>query len=280
MANTKSPLLLLLLILTTLAIYTLYNDVASPGKGSSPVLTGYFSAIAQVPWSEIIDRYGQETGVEIIAKYGSTGQVLTLASVAGGDIIAVASIEDMRKAVELGIVDNNTVEVVSCSVPAIIVPRGNPAGIHSLRDLAKPGIRIGIGDPESVVIGRYAVELLKYNGLWDDVKGNIVVYADSFSTLMSMLISGQGSLDAVIGWHVGYYWYPDKTELIMLSKEEVPRATCITVGVLEDSKYRDEARKFIDYVVSGEGIKVFNRYGYLDPGEVLEYAESVGDGLG
>ncbi len=276
---SSAQVIILVFIFILTIVVALYHEfiITKPNNpNSDKILTGYFSAIAQVPWSKVIELYELERGVRIEANYGSTGQVITLASIAGGDLLAVASIEDMMKAVKLGIVDNSTVRIVSCTVPAIIVPKGNPAGIYSIEDLARPGVRIGIGDPKSVVIGRYAVELLKYNDLWDDVKDNIVVHADSFSTLMAMLVSGQGSLDAIIGWHVGYYWYPDRTELIMLSRDIVPKATCIAIGVINDSTHKEQALDFINYVTSNEGISVFDNYGYMSQVEVLRYAQSIG----
>lgn len=81
-------------------------------------------------------------------------------------------------------------------VPAIIVPRGNPKNITCLEDLAKQDIRIGIGDPDTVCVGEYAIELLMYNNLYDKVKDNIVVYAESCSK--TAMLPATGAVDAII----------------------------------------------------------------------------------
>ena len=45
--------------------------------------------------------------------------------------------------------------IVAYLVPAVITPAGNPAGIRSLEDLAGPGTRVGLGNPETVCLGLY-----------------------------------------------------------------------------------------------------------------------------
>ena len=50
----------------------------------------------------------------------------------------------------------------------LIVPRSNPAGIHSVMDLTKPGVRVVIGDP-AVPVGSYTLTVLKNLGITDAV---------------------------------------------------------------------------------------------------------------
>ena len=61
-------------------------------------------------------------------------------------------------------------KIISYLVPAILVPAGNPGNIQTLADLAKPGVEIGIGNPETVCVGLYAYEILEYNGLLEAVE--------------------------------------------------------------------------------------------------------------
>ena len=137
-----------------------------------------------------------------------------------GDVFAPGSPDYMEKAIKDGAVDPTTVDIVAYMVPAIIVPKGNPKNIASLEDLARSGVSVGIGDPETVCVGECAVDLLKYDGLYDKVKNNIVVYAESCSK--TAMLPATSAVDAIIGWHVFHYWYPDKTDLIWLKPRTDP----------------------------------------------------------
>ncbi len=276
----KAPglvLALVALLVIGFAAYTAVHRVAGQGSGvdEERVLRVLLPAIAKKPWEEIVAGFERETGVRVEAAYGSTGWILAQLKLKRPvDVVAMASIEDMEKAVKMGLVDPESVRVVACTVPAIIVPRGNPAGIRSLEDLAKPGVRIAIADPESVVVGRYAVKLLEYNHLWSRVKRNIVAYARNFADLVNMLLAARGEIDAIIAFHVAHYWYPNETELIMLPRDKVPCATCITIGYVPGGD-RDLAERFIEYVLT-KGLGVLRRYHYMSEDEALRHALRIG----
>ena len=55
----------------------------------------------------------------------------------------------------------------------LIVPKANPAGIHSVNDLTKPGVKIVIGDP-SVPVGSYTRTVLNNLGISAAVLKNVV----------------------------------------------------------------------------------------------------------
>src|SRR5207244_6480628 len=56
---------------------------------------------------------------------------------------------------------------------AILVPRSNPAGVHSVYDLRRKGVKIVIGDA-SVPIGAYTRQILDVLGITSDVLANVV----------------------------------------------------------------------------------------------------------
>ncbi len=265
----------LLVIGLTAGIITHNVTAQDDGAREEHVLRVLLPVIAKKPWEEIVSEFERETGIRVEAAYGSTGWILAQLKLGRRvDVVAMASIEDMKKAVKMGLIDPSSVRIVACTVPAIIVPRGNPASIHSLEDLAKPGVRIAIADPESVVVGRYAVKLLEYNHLWSRVKRNIVAYARNFADLVNMLLTARGEIDAIIAFHVAHYWYPNETELITLPRDEVPCATCITIGYVPGGD-RSLAERFIRYVL-GKGLEVLRRYHYMSEEEALRYALRIG----
>lgn len=247
-----------------------FNNV---GDNEKITITLFAGAAAEKAWEEIIEKFEEETGIKVIAYYSGSGKVLSaLKIVKNGDLFAPGSPDYMAKAIEDGVVDPSTINIVAYMVPAIIVPRGNPKNITCLEDLAKQDIRIGIGDPDTVCVGEYAIELLMYNNLYDKVKDNIVVYAESCSK--TAMLPATGAVDAIIGWHVFHYWYPERTEIIWLKPENIPKISFIPIGITRYSRHRDAAIKFIDFVMNSEYAKnVFRKYHYFATiDEAREYA--------
>ena len=263
-----------LVTLTALAGFAiLHLHKTSKAQTSSVELTVYLCAAAKKPWQELVTEFERETGIKVNAIYGSSGKLYsTIEMTHRGDVFAPASPQYMAKALVEGLVYPDTVRQVAYLLPEIIVPKGNPAGIEKLEDLLRPGVRLAIGDPEHVVIGHYAVELFKHNGMWPEVQENIVTYAENFAKLATLVATG--AVDAIIGWHVTYYWYPDRTEIIWLKPGQIPEASYIPIAVLKTSKNPEAAKKFIEFVTESEYARqMWGRYHYLtSPEEVQEKA--------
>jgi molybdate transport system substrate-binding protein len=179
-----------------------------------------------------------------------------------GDLYIPGSPDYMTKAIKEGLVDPKTVKIIAYLVPAISVQKGNPLEIKRLADLAKPGVRVAIGNPDSVCVGLYGVEVLEKSGVLKAVEKNIVTHAASCSATASLLILKK--VDAIMGWDVFAGWNPDKIETIFLKPEEVPRLAYIPAAITQDFvSNRSGAQAFINFLVSPEGQKIFAKWGYL-----------------
>jgi molybdate transport system substrate-binding protein len=140
------------------------------------------------------------------------------------------------------------------------VQPGNPQNIQSLSDLAKPGLKVGIGNPDSVCVGLYAVEILDSSNLLQSVFPNIVTQAtscDATATLISLK-----SVDAVMGWSVFQDWDPQHIERVLIKPEQLPRLAYIPAAVSTFSKDKVLATQFIDFLVSPAGQDIFKKWGY------------------
>jgi len=239
------------------------------------VLRVFFGAAAEVPELEIVKLYEVETGVRIEATFGGSGTLLTSMMVAKvGDIYAPGSPDYMSSANVKNVTYAETVKILAYLVPAIIVQKDNPKNITSLEDLARPGIKIGLGDPKSVCVGAYAVDLLKFNHLWEAVEPNVVVYVDSCSKVASLPVLK--SVDAVIGWHVFYNWNPNSTDIIWIKPDEIPKIAYIPAAISKYTEDRDLAQQFLNYLVSDEAQAIFMKYNYFSTvEEAKQYAPNA-----
>jgi molybdate transport system substrate-binding protein len=231
-------------------------------KEESKELTAFVGSASKPPVEEAARAFEQETGIKVYANYGGSGAMLSQIELSkSGDLYIPGSQDYMAKADRKDVIDPASIKKIAYLIPVIAVQHGNPKNIQSLADLAKPGIEVGIGNPQAVCLGLYAVEILDYNNLLADVSKNIVVNAESCektATLISLK-----SVDAVIGWDVFHHWDPDKIDVVYLSPEQLPRIAYIPGAVIKFAKDSKSAQKFLDFLVSRQGQDIFKKWGYI-----------------
>lgn len=206
--------------------------------------------------------FEKERGIRVDLHFSGSGTMLSQMKMAHrGDLYIPGTPDYMLKAEREGVVDPKTVKIIAYLVMSIDVQRGNPKNIRTLSDLAGPGIRVGIGNPEAVCVGLYAVEVLEQNGLLKQVQKNIVTNAPSCSATAALLVMKK--VDAIMGWRVFSKWRPDKIDAVFLKPDEVPRLAYIPAAISTYSNDKENAQKFIDFLTSPEGQKIFARWGYI-----------------
>ena len=68
--------------------------------------------------------------------------------------------------------------------------------------------------------------------------------------------------DVVIGWVVFEHWDAERIETVPLKSSDILRVGYIPVAVSKFTARREQAQKFIDFLISGEGKEIFRRYHY------------------
>jgi molybdate transport system substrate-binding protein len=240
----------LLIVLTLLSLIpTIYVlNINNSGTGESGELFVLAPPVLQKPLDFVVRGFTERYGVLVKTSYEPTGSLISKLRLSGrGDVLVTADHEFMQQAVEEGLVIDGSVRVLTYLIPAIIVPKNNPANITSLKDLTKPNLKIAIANPEISPAGRYAVAILVNAGIYEEVKDNIIVYAESISKLASLV--ALGAVDAAIGFHVMHYWYPNETEIIWLQPQEIPEVACQLIGITKYARSTELSKKFVDFVV-------------------------------
>lgn len=213
------------------------------------------------PLTEAAKLYEKRYGVKVRLTFGGSGVVLSQMKLAQkGDVYVPGSDDYMEKAIKEGIIDPKSVRVVCWLVPVINVPKGNPKGIKSVKDLVKPGIRVGIAVPGSVCLGDVAKEILEKAGLWEEIQPNIVMQAKDCADLAAQI--KLGTVDAIIGWDVFAYWYPDTPMENIPFPSNILRVRHIPAGVSVFASDKKEAQRFVNFLASREGKMCYAKCGY------------------
>jgi molybdate transport system substrate-binding protein len=221
-----------------------------------------FAGSASMPaLEEAASVFKEETGIEVSLNFSGSGTMLSQMKISrSGDLYIPGSPDYMTMAEADGVVEPDSIAIISYLVPAILVQQGNPENIRTLNDLAKPGIEIGIGNPEAVCVGLYAYEILEYNNLLMDIKPNIVTHAESCSKTATLV--ALKSVDAIIGWRVFSEWH-DTVDAVLLEAEQIPRISYIPAAISTYAQDKESAADFIEFLLSPKGRAIFKGHGYL-----------------
>jgi len=213
------------------------------------------------PLDELGEMFEEKTGTRVDYNYKGSGCLLAdICFSKKGDAYIPGELFYVEQAEERGMIAASRVVASMCTV--VIVQKGNPKKIGSLRDLARPGLRVGIGDPEAVAVGRAANESLVKAGVLGAVKKNITM------TALNVVELGIGvklnHLDAAVVWDATAQLFKNDVERIDLpDKWRVDSP--IPVAVLKFAEQPREAEAFMNFLASEEAAKVFLAHGYGVP---------------
>jgi molybdate transport system substrate-binding protein len=141
----------------------------------------------------------------------------------------------------------------------IVVPKANPAGIHNIYDLTKPGVKIDIAGP-GVPVGSYTLQILGNMDLTAAVSKNVVSQETDVREVLAKVALGEA--DAGFVYSTDAKTVPGKVKVIKVPAWAQPK---VQYGICVVSKSGDkpDARAFVKLVLSKAGQKKLLKYGFL-----------------
>ena len=140
----------------------------------------------------------------------------------------------------------------------ILVPKNNPKNIKSLEDLTKPGMKVGIGDPGKTAMGKLTVDLLKDEGVYEEIKTNIGNPFPEAPMVVGQVT--QGALDAGLVYVANAHAQRDKVRMI---KIENPLSSATqTYAVSKTSKHKHLMQRLLNRLRSSAGQENFVNAGF------------------
>jgi molybdate transport system substrate-binding protein len=228
----------------------------APAEETGDSLLVYCGAGLREPMDEIAELFKAQEGITIDYTYGGSAQLLSQIELyQNGDAYMPGAKSYIDSAIEKGFVDKT--EKVVYHVLGIAVPKGNPANIQTIADLAAPGVRVAIGEPSGPAVGSAAKKMLEADGLWEAVDANCVVKSGTVNELLVYIAMNQA--DAAIIWEDLYT--EESMDLVDIPMEE-GFVKVIPIGTLTFSENPENAEKFMNFVASDEGKALFEKHGF------------------
>jgi molybdate transport system substrate-binding protein len=128
----------------------------------SRTLTVFAAASLTDAFSEIGAQFeADHPGVTVVFNFAGSQALRTqLEQGALADVFASANLNEMETLIQAELVARDAVRIFLTNRLVVILPPANPAGIGSLADLARPGIKLVLA-AEEVPAGRYARQALE-----------------------------------------------------------------------------------------------------------------------
>ncbi len=148
---------------------------------------------------------------------------------------------------------------VAFHIPILAINKNSSRDINSFYDLAKPGIKIGIGNSEMCAIGNVAKEIIKKTKFSKEILKNIYIETPTAPKLLELLAKGE--IDAAIIWEDMLKWPEAKNILGIDIPKNINEIQKINVILLSTTKNKKIALLFENYMTS-YGKNIFKKYGF------------------
>ena len=199
-------------------------------------------------------------GATVTFSFGpSSGLGTQIVEGAPADVFATASTSTMDAVVAADLVGSPT--VFATNVMQIAVPPDNPAAISTLADLARPGVKVALCQPEAPC-GALAAKVLANAGL---AVTPVTLEADVKATLSKVQL---GEVDAGLVYLTDVRAADAKVKGIAIPAE-VNASTSYPIATLNRSQNPTLARAFVDYLLSSDGAAVLDRAGFRRPDDPM-----------
>lgn len=250
----------------------------APGAGHLQVWSCGGLAEAFMPANQ---AYEQKTGTKIAytgafaAALGKSLLGSATTEVFGGRVLGLA--KKLRKAGKMVYF-----KPLCYTSYVLVTPKGNPAGIQGVEDLAKPGVRVILAPQASPPGGGAAKVLLKKAGVVKAALKNTVIQGSCVQRTMEDLIQGKGDVSVVELRLTRLPAFQGRTEIIPIPEKFFPPPPLtFTIGVMRDAADRKLADDYVEFITSPEGQAFFEKAGFIpaisDKGQMLTAKLGVKD---
>jgi len=242
------------------------SRAAGTAAASGSAVTAYVAANATDPFNLIIKQFqAAHPGDKVEASYAGT-QILFTQFQQGApvDVFLSADEAHAKQAVQDGLIPSYY--PVSRNTEVIVVPKANPAGITSLRDLATKPAKLVIGVP-NVPIGIYTREILanadtQYGATFDkQVLGHVVSTETDVKQVAHKIALGEAD--------AGIVYRTDITADLANQVTIIPIPAAFQViatnyaGVATHAPHQAQAKQLLDYLLGPGGQAAFAEFNYL-----------------
>ena len=239
-----------------------------PTAMSEPrTLTVFAAASLKDAFTEISRNFeAAHPGVTVTLNFAGSQTLRTqLEEGASADVFASANHTEMDNAVKAGLVQDGAAQDFLTNKLLVILPANNPAGLVSLQDLARSGVKVVLA-ADTVPAGKYARQVL------DKMSQDPTFGSDFGTKVLANVVSNENDVKQVVAKvqlgeaDAGIVYVSDAVAAPELMTIEIPAKLNVTaqypISALTQTPQPELAAEFIAYVLSSQGQDVLAKWGF------------------
>jgi molybdate transport system substrate-binding protein len=225
----------------------------APGGSAQLGSSGRLTIFAAASLTEVLPK------IDARPRYGFAGSdvlALQIQQGAPADVFAAASPKYPELLYKQGLVQKPIQFATNTLV--LVLPKSNPARIHTVDDLTKPGVKIVIGDP-SVPVGSYTRTVLTNLGISAAVLKNVVSQETDVRSVLGKVALGEA--DAGFVYSTDARTVRGKVKVIAIRESAQPHVV-YEVAVVKNSPHLQAAYRYITRLIRLPAQLELERYGF------------------
>lgn len=264
----KTPVKIAIALVLVAVIAALAYFLRPRGVSGEEVLVLCGGSMREV-LEDIVERYAEVSDTPVQTTYGGSGELCAQIQQTGKGDLYLCHDPFMPWAAEQGLIDEwDTMAQLDV---LIVVPKGNPRDIRGIEDLAKEGLRVGVGSKTHSTSGVITEHLLRRLPNEDAIRKNIRLETKGHQQRCTDVT--MGTLDAAVVWNAVAHQFREKLDVVPISKERIDVITSatyeqsdlrnvkVTIGIISHSSDKDAARDFYRFMTE-ECRGLFAQHGF------------------
>ncbi len=212
-------------------------------------------------FTEIGELYKAKTGKNINFNYGASGalqrQIETGAPV---DVFASAGEKQMDDLAAKNLIDAESRKDFASNKLVLIVPQNSDLNLMNFDELTDLRVqRIAVGNPKTVPGGQYTEQFFEKNNLKNALAAKLILAEDVRQVLDYVI---RGEVDAGIVYETDARIAEGKVKIAATAFEGDHEPILYPIAILKDGKQKQSAKEFLDFVLSADGQKILQKYGF------------------
>lgn len=250
-----------LIILTIVCVFAIFAGGCKTDSSVSDNLTVSAAVSLKDAFNEIGEIYKSKTGKSVSFNFGASGalqrQIETGAPV---DVFASAGEKQMNELADKNLIDAATRRDFARNRLVLIVPADSKISLTNFTDLTKPEVKkIAAGNPKTVPAGEYSEQVFENLNFKDSIRSKLILAEDVRQVLDYVV---RGETDAGVVYESDARAAEGKVRVAAAAPESSHRPILYPIAVISDSKNKPAARDFADLVLSAEGQRILQKYGF------------------
>ncbi|QDU28116.1 Putative binding protein precursor [Anatilimnocola aggregata] len=234
-----------------------FQPAAGDAWAEVPEVTLYSGSMLRPAIEQTIAEFEEREGARVTRVYNGCG-ILVAQMKAGQvpDAYFACDVEFMNQVKSIFPEPQD----ISQNELVILVKKGNPAGISSLKDLSKDGLRVGIGHEKQCAMGWLTQRTFDEGGVREQVMKNVVVQTPTGDMLVNQMRSG--SLDAAVAYLSNAAGSVDQLDAIRI--KGIPCSIARQpFGIAKDTPHKQLAERLLQAIRAKASQDRFAQEGFL-----------------